>query len=147
MTMSERRSIRACLLVLLLGAGCVSVQYVGKSYPPTTNVDLYMTADDVARPYQVIGDARAQVDTVPFTDQGQQLQEKLVAEARARGADAIILGQLASRQVGSTQQTTGQSSSKKKDGKKNTQYTENTTTSTDEVTELRGTLIKYTAAP
>src|SRR5215831_8347069 len=105
----EKRWFRAAAaLAMALSAGCVSVQYVGTTLPPTDNVDLYMSPDDVHRPYQVIGDARAQVDALPFTDQGGQLQQKLLAEARARGADGIILGQLGSREVGSTQQTTGQ---------------------------------------
>lgn len=141
-----RRHLLFCttsLLVLL--SGCVSVDYVGKSYAPTSNVDVYFSADDVKRPYETLGQARAQVDSLPFTNQSQQLQDKLVAEARARGADGVIIGQLDTRQVGSTSQTTGSAQTKKKsDTKKKTNYTETTTTSSDEVVELRGTLIRYT---
>jgi hypothetical protein len=131
-------------LVLLACEGCVSVDYVGKSFPPTSNVDVYLAASDVRRPYEVIGDARAQVEALPFTSPGQQLQEKLLAEARSRGADGIILGQLSSREVRSTSQTTGQEHAKKKGDKKNVQYVATTTTNVEEMTELHGTLIKYT---
>jgi len=143
----DERCTRRWLLGLVLalaGAGCVSVDYVGKSFPPTSSVDLYMSADDVRRPYQVIGNASAQVDAIPFTNPSQQLQEKLLAEARSRGADGIILSDVDTREVTSTQQTFGQASSKKKGSKKNTQYTETTTTNTSEIKSLRGTLIKYT---
>ncbi|MEW6267903.1 MAG: hypothetical protein AB1689_01230 [Thermodesulfobacteriota bacterium] len=137
------------LLVLLVCAlacaGCVSVDYVGKSFPPTSNVDVYLAAADVGRPYQVIGNASAQVEAIPFTNPSQQLQEKLLAEARSRGADGIILGSVDSREVTSTQQTFGQADSKKKGSKKKTQYTETTTTSTSEIKSLHATLIKYTA--
>ncbi len=134
---------RRWIVGLVLLAACASVDYVGKSYPPTANVDLYMSADDVQRPYEVMGEARAQVDAIPFAKPGPQLQQKLMEEARARGANGVILGALESHEVGSTSHTTGQGDTKWHKGKKKTQYTENTTTSTDEVTELRGQLIRY----
>jgi len=128
----------------LLAWGCVSVDYVGKSYPPTASVDLYMTTADVKRPYEVIGDARAQVEALPFTNPAQQLQTKLMTEAQSRGANGVILSPLSSRQVAATSTTTGQATSKKKGDKKNTNYVDTTTTNVEEVTELRGTLIRYT---
>ena len=127
-----------------LWAGCVSVDYVGKSFPPTASVELFMTPDDVKRPYEVIGEARAQADALPFSNPAEQLQQKLLLEARSRGANAVILGSITTRQVGSTSTTTGQATSKKKGSKKNTQYTDTTTTNVEEVNELRGTLIRYT---
>jgi hypothetical protein len=147
--LSEAGDLRYCgtmsrlLMVAMLLAGCTSVDYVGKTYAPTSNVDVYMSADDVGRPYEVMGEVRAQVDTIPFAKPGKQLQDKLVAEARAKGADGIILGQLQNRTVGSTSNTTGQAERKKHKGKKKTQYNETTTTSDSEVTELRGQLIRY----
>lgn len=131
------------LLVVGCVCGCASVDYVGKTYAPTTTVEVFMSADDVRRPYEVMGEARAQIDAIPFSKPGPQLQEKLLAEARAKGADGIILGQLETRTVGSTSNTTGQGERKWKKGKKTTQYTETTTASDDEVTELRGQLIRY----
>ena len=129
---------------LLIGvAGCVTVDYVGKSYPPTTSVEIYLSADDVQRAYETIGEARAQVGALPFANPGQQLQEKLVAEARARGADAIILGQLDTRQVSQVQQTTGQATTKQKGNTRTTEYTDTSTTSVEEINELRATLIRY----
>ena len=136
------RMSRLVMAVVLL-AGCTSVDYVGKTYAPTHDVEVFMSADDVGRAYEVMGEARAQVDTIPFAKPGQQLQDKLVAEARARGADGIILGQLQNRTVGSTSNTTGQAERKKSKNKKKTQYNETTTSSDSEVTELRGQLIRY----
>lgn len=137
--------IAAAVLCAALWGGCVSVDYVGKSYPPTASVELFMTPDDVKRPYEVIGEARAQVEALPFTSPADQLQQKLLAEAQSRGANAVILGSITSRQVSSTSTTTGQATTKKKsDKKKNTQYADTTTTNVQEVNELRGTLIRYT---
>jgi hypothetical protein len=137
---------RGCAVLAVFAIGCVSVDYVGRSYPPTAAVDLYMSPADVTRPYQVMGQVSAQVDVIPFVSQGQQLQDKLLEAARQRGADGIILGSLNTRQVGVTSQTIGQATGKKKGDKKKTNYNykEVTTSSAEEVTELRGTLIKYT---
>ena len=142
--MSSWRGIAAVVLGAALWAGCVSVDYVGKSFPPTASVELFMTPDDVRRPYEVIGEARAQVDELPFTSPAEQLQQKLLQEAQSRGANAVILGSITTRQVGSTATTTGQATSKQKGNKKNTQYTDTTTPNGEEVNELRGTLIRYT---
>ncbi|MBY0276158.1 hypothetical protein K2Z84_12500 [Candidatus Binatia bacterium] len=142
--MKIRSGLATLVLLAALAAGCVSVDYVGKSYPPTASVDLYMSPADVKRPYEVIGEARAQVEALPFSSPAEQLQEKLLAEARSRGANAVILGSITSRQVASTSTTTGQATSKKKGNKKNTQYTDTTTTNVEEVNELRGTLIRFT---
>ncbi len=134
------------LAVLACLAGCATVDYVGSSYPPTTHVDVYMSDGDVPRAYQVIGEARAQVEALPLTKPGPQLQDKLVAEARARGADGVILGGLTSRPVASTTQTAGQGTSTRKgNGKRKANWVETSQTSTDEMTELRGQLIRYTA--
>ena len=141
---ARRAALRAAVALALAAAGCVSVDYVGKSYPPTSNVDVYLSAADVKRKYTTIGQARAQVDAIPFANPSQQLQQKLVTEARSRGADGVILGGLDRRQVVGPAHTVGQATTKKKgDGKKKTTYTETTTTDVEDMVELRGTLIRY----
>jgi hypothetical protein len=134
----------SALMALACLAGCATVDYVGTSYPPTTQVDIYMSESDVRRPYQVIGEARAQVDAIPFTNPGPQLQQKIVTEARARGAHGAILSGLSSREVASTTQTVGQGTSKKKGNKRKGNWVETSQTSSEEVTELRARLIRYT---
>src|SRR3954468_12607310 len=124
MTLVRTRGTMLALALALVACGCVSVDYVGKTYPPTASVDLYMSVDDVRRPYEVIGESRAQVEALPFTNPAQQLQAKLLAEAQSRGANGVILGGLSTRQTSSTSTTTGQATSKKKGSKKNTQYTD-----------------------
>lgn len=141
-TARARRAASGAALFLTFVAGCVSVDYVGRSYPPTAQVDVYLSSADVKRPYTTMGEIRAQVDAIPFTNPAQQLQEKLVAEARSRGANGIVLGGLDRRQVlGAVSHTVGQSN--KKGGSKKRTYTETTTTEVDEIVELRGTLIRY----
>lgn len=138
---SGRGAMWFVILAILGPPGCVTVDYVGRSYPPTANVDVYMSAADVKRPYETIGQARAEVDAMPFTNNARALQDKLVVEARSRGANGVILGDLDRRTVNQMTQTTGQAT---KHGKKKIDYTETSTTSSDELVELRGTLIRYT---
>lgn len=141
----RRIGVQALLVAVSLG-GCATVDYVGNSYPPTAHVDVYMAASDVTRPYQVIGEVRAQVEALPLTKPGQQLQDKIVAEAKARGANGVILGGVTSREAASTTQTYGQGTSTKQgSGKRKANWSETSQTNVDEVTELRGQLIRYTA--
>ena len=35
------------VLVMLLAMGCAPVSYIGNSYEPTDNVDLYFSVDDI----------------------------------------------------------------------------------------------------
>ncbi len=44
-------------LVMLLAMGCAPVSYIGNSYEPTDNVDLYFSVDDIKMEYTVIGHA------------------------------------------------------------------------------------------
>jgi hypothetical protein len=88
-----RRPIGICLFVLLLcAAGCyrVDVNYIGKTYPPTKNVELYFDKNDVPEGYQVIGRA---IVTVPEGTPGHGVKKGLVKEAEAKGADALLVGQ------------------------------------------------------
>jgi hypothetical protein len=142
--MDAVRWLGAIALAAVLCWGCVSVDYVGKSYSPTASVDLYMTPGDVKRHYEVMGEVRASVEVLPFSNPSQQLQTKLLAEAQSRGANGLILGALSSHERTSTATTTGTAQTKKKGDKKNTQYVETTTTNTEQIDELRGTLIRYT---
>ncbi len=75
------------ILVTLMAAGCASVNYVGKSFDPTTSVAVYFDESEIDREYVVMGQAIGSgvwrsYDTV---------QEKLIEEAKRKGADAILV--------------------------------------------------------
>lgn len=135
-----RRAFALALGLGLMTAGCVSVDYVGTSFAPTESVDVFYSPDDVRRPYKVMGEVSAEVDVLPFVSSGQELQGKLLEEAKKRGANGVVIGGMTKRVVGGTATTTGQVDWKKN---KHGQYTETTTMSDDEKAELRGTLIRY----
>jgi hypothetical protein len=140
---TRRRTLHWIAVLAVAIGGCVSVDYVGKSFPPTTQVDVYLSMTDVKRPYTTIGEVRADTAAIPLADSAQDLQEKMIAEARKRGANGIVLGGLDRRRVvGPTSQTVG--TEQKGKSKKSKKGYASTTTGVDEVVELRGTLIRYT---
>lgn len=127
------------LMAALTCAGCVSTDYVGKSFAPTAQVDLYFSDADVEPPYEVMGEVRVEADKNFFV-KSEKMQAKLLKLAREKGADGVIVAPMAIRSTGSTETTT----SEVKPGKKGTQTgSTTTTTSAQEVKELRGLLIKY----
>jgi hypothetical protein len=69
-------------------AGCATVDYVGESYSPTKHVDVFFAEKDVPRQYRVIGQVLASGDQFVSAS---ALHTKLVARAREKGADGVIV--------------------------------------------------------
>ena len=76
------------LALTLLAAGCAHLDYVGKTYSPTQNVDVVFSEGDLHREYTVIGQLVATGDDLVSTS---GLQKKIVERARQVGADAVII--------------------------------------------------------
>ena len=79
------------LIALIFLFGCVSpLQYIGRTYPPTSNVDTYYSPHDVKKEYEVIG-------KVSYTGRKlQKIQNGILEEAEKRGADGIIYSNMQS---------------------------------------------------
>ncbi len=80
--------MRYLMPLALLFVSCVSVDYMGKSYAPTKEVDLYFSMEEVARPHEIMGEAHAEA---PEGIELKQIQERLLEEARSRGANALVI--------------------------------------------------------
>ena len=76
------------LLGTLLTIGCASVNYVGKSFDPTTNVDLYFSKEEIKNEYTIIGHAIGSGKSFVSND---KILKKLIEEARSKGADAVLI--------------------------------------------------------
>lgn len=74
------------VLVLFISA-CAKVEYVGRTYYPTFQVDVYFSKDDVNRDYEVMGRAISHGPDLSM----ETLKEALIEEARKRGADGVII--------------------------------------------------------
>ena len=79
------------LALVMISLGCAKVNYIGVSYPPTQQIDLYLSEYDVRTDYQVIGRivATARVTSELFSD--QEFQDKIMKKAREKGADGVII--------------------------------------------------------
>ncbi len=122
---------------VLFASGCATVDYVGDTYAPTDRVDMYFAAQDIHRPYKVMGQMTLGEDA--FTS-AESMQADLKKEAMARGADAILFSGMQRVQTGST--TQWQDFGKTK-GKHPYEYG-TATTQVQEKKEMTGSLLKYT---
>jgi hypothetical protein len=123
-------------LILVLGScSKSSFDYLGKSYPPTTNPEIFFRDQDVPDKYEVMGKVMAEV---PYSKKLDYVQKKIEAVAREHGADAILLSEVGIRKTGYT--TAGGGVSKR--GKVNIGGGGKKTSST-EMKSLEATLLKY----
>jgi hypothetical protein len=91
-------------LVGLLGAGCAYTEYSGTNYQPTTRVDVYYGANQITKKYTVMGEAKTEGgQDMSF----QQIEQKMVKDAMAKGADAILIEGMDDVTIGVLNSTTG----------------------------------------
>lgn len=93
----------AALTILLL-VGCAYTEYSGKDFAPTTRVEVFFAANQIAKKYTVMGEAK--------TEGGQDMsfetiERQMVKDAMAKGADAILLEGLDDVTIGVINSTTG----------------------------------------
>ena len=123
-------------LLVLFVAACAKIDYIGQSYPPTTQVDLYFSEQDIREDYQVMGHVIAQAH------QGisiENLQKKLEAKAREEGADGIVIHGFDRIQTGET--TTYNEEIRREEKKRSVAAI--TVTSAEEERQIRAIFIKY----
>ena len=97
-----KKLLLAALIILGLNA-CVSVDYLGKQYTPTTRVDMYFEEADIEKDYEVMGTMQAEAGEFISME---SIQEKMLKKAREKGADAILIGDIEKKISGSETNTT-----------------------------------------
>ena len=94
------------LPMILLFAGCAQTDYLGKTYAPTSHVDVFFSVTDITRQYEVMGEAKTEgTDYLTF----ENIEEQLVKDAMARGADAVLIEGMETVTVGYATSTQGNS--------------------------------------
>ncbi len=78
-----------CAALALLLCGCVSFKYEGEAETPLPKARIYEDASKITTPHRVIGRAVVSGDyqNISF----DKLKERLLEEAAARGADAVLI--------------------------------------------------------
>ncbi|MBI1807665.1 MAG: hypothetical protein HYR76_11500 [Ignavibacteria bacterium] len=99
---------------------------------------LYFSENDIKGDYEVMGELTAETEDNIFTN-AEKMQNKMIDEAKQKGADGIILSGLERRVTG--EETATNSETKLKDDK--VKSSTKTETSVKEKKTLRGRLIKF----
>ncbi len=76
-------------MALLLFTGCMSVEYQGKNYPPTTDVKIYENKEKIPFDYISIGKCRVSGDYNKYSQ--EDIYASLINKAKEEGADAILI--------------------------------------------------------
>lgn len=135
------RTISLLALAVLMTVSCTKIDYVGKSYAPTSNVDIYFSLEDVKGSYEVMGHLTATAGE--FTS-AEKMQEKIIEKAREKGADAVvIIGLDTYIKDGGTSWTETTETERTDDGKKTT-TTGSESNNIEEMKEITARFLKYT---
>ena len=93
-----------CLILISIAIGCTTTDYVGKTYSKTDRVEIFFNTNEIKRDYEVMGEIKAEApEAVKFED----MEKQLVKDAMEKGADAILIGELKTVEVGSVSSAYG----------------------------------------
>ncbi|MCS6809440.1 MAG: hypothetical protein RML40_11610 [Bacteroidota bacterium] len=88
-------NIAIILLFFLHSCATVRLHHIGRMYPPSLSVDvLYAEKDVKATRYEFMGEILLETTEPVITP---FMEQQLIYEARLRGANAVILGELDAR--------------------------------------------------
>ncbi len=76
------------LFGILLIANCAEVNYIGKTFEPTQEIDVFFDDKLVDREYTIIGHA---IGSAAWGLSNEKIQAKLIETAQRKGAHAIII--------------------------------------------------------
>ena len=77
--------------VLFVFLGCATINYVGESYPPTQEVDLYFSEEDIEREYTVVGRILATANSDEAVYSSEKFTQAILKKAREKGADGVVI--------------------------------------------------------
>jgi len=128
--------LAAALCFMLLIPACATVDYLGRSYPPTTNVELFFAEADIKESYEVMGRVNAHANDIVSAE---KLQKKILEKARENGADAVVILGFERYQTG--EHTSYNETTKEK--RSGTTTTGSATTSSETEKAIEAIFVKY----
>lgn len=79
------------MLFTVLAASCATrVNYLGTSYKPTTQVDVFVDKASIKKEYDVIGKGFEEERLLNYGNNIEMVQKKAVELAKRKGADAVF---------------------------------------------------------
>ena len=93
-------------IVLIVLSSCGShLSYLGNSYTQTKNVDVFVDASAIKRPYTIIGKGYMEYGFSYSKSSIDKMQQKAIEKAKAKGADAILFQDYYFKENGASVQT------------------------------------------
>ena len=90
------------LLITICLISCnTKIRYIGKTLPPTKNIEVFISEQSIKQPYEYIGKGY-----LGFHKNPNKIQEKAEEIARAKGADAVLITDYYIPDTGGTNITT-----------------------------------------
>ncbi len=79
--------------IILLFASCATrINYLGNSYAPTSNVDIFVTEDAIKKNYDVVGKGYVKhAYYTSFSGKAEKIQRLVVEKAKKKGVDAVLI--------------------------------------------------------
>jgi hypothetical protein len=105
--------IKCYTLLLIAFYSCgARLNYLGNSFTPSKNVDVYVDASSIKRPYTIMGKGYMEYGYGLYTKSKiEKMQEKAVEKAREKGADAILFQEYFIKENGASIQTVSKTDS------------------------------------
>jgi hypothetical protein len=92
--MEEMTMKKICISLILIFSlslfiiQCAQVNYVGKTFSPTSDIDVYYSEHEIEKEFTTIGHA---MGSGGFLVSNEKIQDELVKKARSVGADGVII--------------------------------------------------------
>jgi len=79
--------------IILLFASCATrINYLGNSYAPTSNVDIFVTEDAIKKNYEVVGNGYVKhAYWTSFSGKAEKIQRLVVEKAKKKGVNAVLI--------------------------------------------------------
>jgi hypothetical protein len=76
-------------LIVFFPSCATTINYLGNSYTPTKDPDLYVSEKSIERPYKIVGKGYPRIRA--FGHIPEKIQQKVLEKAKKIGADAVLV--------------------------------------------------------
>ena len=130
------------LYLLFIAVGCTTINYIGESYPPSQQVDLYFSEKDIDKEYRVVGRIVATANAHELIYSSDKFTQSILKKARKKGADGVVILGFEKVMTGIDHSRNRTEKSTEKSGKIFTEESESTNSSIEEKRRIEALAIR-----